>query len=175
VAKFDLPKKEQDVDLEKLKIELDEYGFVIIRELISRYEAELDAKRVVEIISRHSDGSNPDQHLRSFLDYLDPNDYPLFARLLAHPVCMELARHLVGEGFQLAEPGCRWRRPGASAGPVHITVPIERFAQSGLPTHNVCFVVPFAWMLNDLTAETGATFYLPFSQYAPGVPSQGMN
>jgi hypothetical protein len=166
---------EHHMDLKQLKTDLDTYGFVLIPDLISRTEAETAAQRITEIMASQPDKASPDQHLRSPLDYLDSQDYPLFAKLLTHPVCLELAEHLLGDGFQLAEPGCRWRKPGSPAGPVHITTPIEGFAKAGLPIPNTCFVVPFAWNLNDVTAEMGATYYLPFSQFAPGTPWRGMS
>ena len=162
------------MDLQQLKTELDTYGFVVIPDLISRADAETAAKRIAEIMESRPDKADADQHLRNPLDYLDARDYLLFAKLLAHPVCLDLAKHLVGDGFQLTEPGCRWRKPGSPAGPVHITSPIDRFAKAGLPIPNTCFLVPFSWNLNDLTAEMGATYYLPFSQFAHGAPWPGM-
>jgi ectoine hydroxylase-related dioxygenase (phytanoyl-CoA dioxygenase family) len=162
------------MDLHQLKTELSTYGFAIIPDLISTAEAESAARRITKIMESQPEHADPDQHLRGPLDYLDERDYPLFAKLLAHPVCLELAKHLLGEGFQLTEPGCRWRKPGCGAGPVHITTPIEQFVNKGFPTPNTCFVVPFSWNLNDLTAEMGATYYLPFSQFAPGAPWPGM-
>jgi len=171
---FDFPERERPMDLQQLKTDLSTYGFVVIPDLIAPAEAEAAAKRITEIMGSQPDKADRDQHLRSPLDYLDARDYPLFAKLLAHPVCLELAKHLLGDGFQLTEPGCRWRRPGSPSGPAHITTPIERFVNTGLPTPNTCFVVPFSWNLNDLTADMGATYYLPFSQFAPGAPWPGM-
>ena len=96
------------MDLQQLKTELDTYGFVVIPDLISRADAETAAKRIAEIMESRPDKADADQHLRNPLDYLDARDYPLFAKLLAHPVCLELAQHLVGEGFvRLSQPAAR--------------------------------------------------------------------
>jgi ectoine hydroxylase-related dioxygenase (phytanoyl-CoA dioxygenase family) len=105
---------------------------------------------------------------------LEPRDYPLFSRLVTQPACLALARRLLGDGFQMAEVGCRWRKPGAPAGPIHVTVPIDRFPPAGLPVPNVCFVLAFSWMLNDLTRNMGATLYLPWSHHAPFLPRPGV-
>jgi ectoine hydroxylase-related dioxygenase (phytanoyl-CoA dioxygenase family) len=155
---------------EELKAELEEYGFVVLHDMISRPDAERLEKRVTEIMSRQPDAGQADQHLRGAFNYLEPKDDPLFAKLVTHPVCLELARHFLGEGFQMTEVGCRWRKPGAPEGPMHVTVPLDFFAASRLPLPNVCFVLAFAWMLNDLTRDTGATLYLPFSHHAPRLP-----
>lgn len=166
--------KKPNIDLEMLKAELDTYGIVIIPDLISREEAETAAQRITKVMRRQPDAAELDQHCSNVLDLLEPSDYPLFAKLLAHPVCLELSKHLLGDGFQLTQPGSRWRKPGCPPGPIHITSPINQFPRSGLPIPNTCFVVPFSWNLNDLTPEMGATFYLPFSQFSPRFPSPGM-
>ena len=159
---------------EDLKAEFDEYGYIVLRELISRQDALRLAERVKEIMSRRPDVDKLDQHLPGFFNQIEPADDPLFLPLVTQPACYELAKALLGEGFQMTEVGCRWRKPGAPAGPAHITRPIDSFARSGLPIPNVCFVVAFSWMLNDLTRDMGATYYLPFSQHAPRGPRAGV-
>jgi len=166
--------KNSNVDLETLKAELNTYGIVIIPDLISPADAEAAAHRITEIMRRQPDATELDQHLSNVLDFLDPSDYPLFAKLLAHPVCLDLARVLLGDGFQLTQPGTRWRKPGCGPGPVHITSPINQFTQAGLPIPNTCFVVPFSWNLADLTQEMGATFYMPFSHLSARTPAADM-
>jgi ectoine hydroxylase-related dioxygenase (phytanoyl-CoA dioxygenase family) len=105
--------------------------------------------------------------LSNIMDLLDDSAYPVFAKILAHPVCLKVAEHVLGKGVQLTEPGARWKKPGAPAGPMHPSAPLGRFAEWGLPVPNNSFVLPFSWMLNDLAADMGATAYLPFSHWAP--------
>lgn len=161
--------------LARFKKDLDTYGFVVIPDLISRSDAEFAADRIVDIMKKQSDTINPDQHLSNILDLLEHSDYPVFAKILAHPVCLEVAEHVLGKGLQLTEPGARWKKPGAPAGPMHPSAPIGKFEPWGLPVPNNSFVLPFSWMLNDLTADMGATAYLPFSHWAPryGGPDDG--
>jgi ectoine hydroxylase-related dioxygenase (phytanoyl-CoA dioxygenase family) len=159
---------------EELKAELDEYGFVVLREVLPRADAHRIETRVVEVMRRQPDADKTDQHLRGLFNHVDPTDYPLFASLLTQPVCLELARHLLGEGFQMTEVGSRWRKPGSPAGPMHATIPLDRFPRAGLPLPNVCFVLALSWVLDDLTRDMGATLYHPFSHHAPRLPRAGV-
>ena len=162
-----------NLDLEKSKAEIYDYGFTVIPNAVPREEADRAAKRIVEIMSKQPETGKPDQHISDFVDHLEPEEYPLFAKFLANPACLEVAESLVGDNMQLAEPGCRWNKPGSPVGPLHIGVPVDAFVKSGFPVPNVCLVVGFSWMLNDLTADMGATFYLPFSHWAPRTPKPG--
>jgi hypothetical protein len=147
--------------------DLDTYGFVVIPDLIARADAEFAAERIVQIMRQQPEANAADQHLSNILDLLQESDYPVFAGILAHPVCLAVAEHVLGNGVQLTEPGARWKKPGAPAGPMHPSAPLGRFAEWGLPVPNNSFVLPFSWMLNDLTADMGATAYIPFSHLSP--------
>jgi hypothetical protein len=152
--------------LDDLQAELTEYGFVIIPELIPRAEALRVEERVREIMRRRPDADKIDQHLPGFFNQLEPGDDALFVPLVTQPVCLALARAFLGEGFQMTEVGCRWRKPGAPAGPIRLTRPTDSMYRDGLPVPGTCLVLAFAWMLNDLTRDMGASYYLPFSQHA---------
>jgi Phytanoyl-CoA dioxygenase (PhyH) len=151
----------------RFNLELDTYGFVLIPSLISRADAEFAADRIVQIMKQQPQAGETDQHLSNIVDLLQESDYPVFARILAHPVCLAVAEHVLGKGVQLTEPGARWKKPGAAAGSMHPSAPLGRFAEWALPVPNNSFVLPFSWMLNDLTADMGATAYIPFSHLSP--------
>ncbi len=157
------------------KRDLDTYGFVLVPGLLSRSDAELAANAVVRIMKQQPEAGKADQHLSNIMDLLPESDYPVFAKILAHPVCVEIAEHVLGKGVQLTEPGARWKKPGASAGPMHPSAPLARFAEWGLPVPNNSFVLAFSWMLNDLRADMGPTAYIPFSHLSPryGGPEDG--
>src|SRR5690349_6848188 len=106
---------------EELRTELEEYGFVVVHDLLPKADAARVEKRVLEIMRRQPDADKPDPHLRGLFNHLEPDDYPLFAPLVSQPIGLELARRLLGEGFQMTEVAGRWRKPGAAAGPVHAT------------------------------------------------------
>jgi len=153
-----------------LEAELDEYGFVVLEELIPRQTAARLEERVKELVARSSGADSPDRHLPGFFNHVEPEDDALFLPLVTQPIFLELARSLLGERFQMTEVGCRWRKPGALDGPMHATRPLDSIDRAGLPAPNVCFVLAFSWMLNDLTRDMGATLYLPFSHHAPRGP-----
>jgi len=161
--------------LARFERDLDTYGFVLIPSLISKTDAELAADVIVKVMKQQPEAGEADQHLSNIVDRLPESDYPVFARMLAHPVCLEIAEHVLGRGVQLTEPGSRWKKPGAAAGPMHPSAPLARFAEWGLPVPNNSFVLPFSWMLNDLRADMGATAYIPFSHLSPryGGPEDG--
>ena len=101
-----------NIDLESLKTELDEYGFVTIPNVISSLDADLMAKRVVDIMSRQPDSGELDNHLPSLLEHvMDTDESDLFFSAVTIPVYLELARHAVGEGFQSAGEAMRWTKP----------------------------------------------------------------
>jgi ectoine hydroxylase-related dioxygenase (phytanoyl-CoA dioxygenase family) len=157
-----------------LKAEFEEYGYVVLRGAIPRKDAQRVERRVREIMARQPDTGKIDQHLPGFFNHLNPKDDPLFLPLVTHPTCLRLARDLLGEQFQMTEVGCRWRKPGAPEGPIHVGVPLDSLARSGLPVPNVCFVLGFSWILHDLTRNMGTSFNLPFSHHAPRGPRPGV-
>jgi hypothetical protein len=172
------PQPGSDTEVERpyedIRAEYDEYGFVVLRDAIPRRDAARVEERLKEILSRRPDASQVDQHLPGVLNHLEPRDDPLFLPLVTQPTCLRLARDLLGAGFQMTEVGCRWRKPGAPEGPIHATRPLDVLDRAGLPAPNLCFVVAFSWMLQDLTRDMGATLYLPFSHHAPRGPRPGV-
>jgi ectoine hydroxylase-related dioxygenase (phytanoyl-CoA dioxygenase family) len=87
---------------------------------------------------------------------------------------LELARHLIGDGMQMAEVGAVWNKPGAPAGGLHADVPVGWFASAGRPIPDTCFMVNCIWMLTEFTRENGATLLLPFSHHSRRVPRPGV-
>ena len=82
-----------NIDLESLKTELDEYGFVTIPNVISPSDADLMAKRVVDIMSRQPDSGELDNHLPSLLEHvMDTKESDLFFSAVTIPVYLELAQ-----------------------------------------------------------------------------------
>jgi hypothetical protein len=162
------------MDIEQLKLELDESGLVIIPELIPRNEAMRAAEILRELMRKESRQNQADQHLRGVFNYLEPADDEVFLPLVAHPICLELAKHALGEGFEMTEVGARWRKPGSPGTDVYLSVPLDWMVSSGLPVpNNTCFLITFSWMLTDLTRDIGATFYIPYSQHTTRAPQPG--
>jgi ectoine hydroxylase-related dioxygenase (phytanoyl-CoA dioxygenase family) len=157
-----------------IKAEFEEYGYIVLRGAIPRKDAARVERRVREIMARQPNAKKIDQHLPGFFNHLDPKDDALFLPLVTQPICLRLARDFLGERFQMTEVGCRWRKPGAPEGPIHVGVPLDALARAGLPNPNVCFVVGISWILHDLTRDMGTSFNLPFSHHAPRGPRRGV-
>jgi ectoine hydroxylase-related dioxygenase (phytanoyl-CoA dioxygenase family) len=160
------------MNIEQLKIELEEYGFVVIRNLIPTETADQMARRLIDLMNAHADAGATRQNLRGVFNY---DDQDTFVPLVTNPVYLELAEHLLGPGFQMAEVGSVWVKPGAAAQALHADVPVGWFADSGLPIPDACFLVNCIWMLTDFTRENGATLLLPCSHHSRRVPRPEVN
>ena len=154
-----------DIDLDKAKLQLDEYGYVLLPNLIPREDALGMADRLMELSIQkgESDGGGY-QSLSCLYNYLEPAEYERFLPLALDPVVLELARHTVGAGFQMIGSNVVWRQPGVPAHALHADVPLAWFAEQALPIpRNICFLIQCNWMLTDFTLENGATQLLPMS------------
>ena len=76
---------------------------------------------------------------------------------------------MLGPGFQMAEVGARWIKPGAEAQNLYADVPIGWFPQSGLT------IPDCIWMLTDFTLENGATQVMSFSHHSRRTPRSGVD
>lgn len=74
------------MDIEQLKVELEEYGFVIIHNLIPTDQAAHITNRLIEIMRQQPDRDMPNQNLRGVFNY---DDQDTFSSLVTHPVYLE--------------------------------------------------------------------------------------
>jgi ectoine hydroxylase-related dioxygenase (phytanoyl-CoA dioxygenase family) len=162
-------------DMAELKTELDEYGFVVLHNLIPRQNAERMATQLIEIMKKAPDADKLDQGLAGgMFNHLAPDDYDLFSTLLTNPIYLELAEHLLGPDFKCTDSGPMWTKPGAPAQRLHADVPVGWIVRNGLPVPDACFVVNALWMLSEFTRDNGATLLMPFSHRAPRLPRPGV-
>jgi ectoine hydroxylase-related dioxygenase (phytanoyl-CoA dioxygenase family) len=161
----------EQYDLDALNTELDELGFVVIRDAIPRDQASHMGERLMAIMRGRPEADKLYQNLRGVFNY-DAED--TFVPLVNHPAVLEISRHAVGEGMQMAEVGALWNKPGATAGRLHADVPIGWFARTGRPIPDTCFMVNVIWMLTEFTAENGGTVFLPCSHTSRRVPRAGV-
>ena len=111
------------MDIDHLKAELDEYGFVILERQIPTDEIDRMAARLMEIMRAQPDSDRLDQGLQALIDHDD-----MFIPLVTNPTFLELARHTLGEGFRLAEVDLQLRGPGEMAGTRQSGIPEFRVA-----------------------------------------------
>jgi hypothetical protein len=154
-------------DLDALKAELDVTGFVVLHGLLPAQQAGDMAKRLMRIMEQRPEAGARYQNLRGVFNYDDEDS---FVPLVTDPVYLELAKHLVGDGMQMAEVGAVWNKPGAPAGGWHADVPIGWFSSQGRPIPAVCFMVNCIWMLTEFTRDNGATQLVPFSHRSGQLP-----
>ena len=153
-----------NIDLGKAKLELDEYGYVVLPDLILRDTALEMAERLIELEKRRETPDSRHQDLTSLFNHLKPEDQDFFLPLITHPVVLGLAEYRLGDGIQLIGSDVKWTRPGTPASGIHADVPLGWFAEQGLPPpENISFIVQCNWMLTDFTRENGATLILPMS------------
>ncbi len=156
--------------IEEFKHDLDLYGFVVVEDLITASDADRLACLLESLIREHLPSQGNDLALRGVLNYMDPEDYGRLSPLLAHPVCLELAHHALGESVQMVEATALLRKPGAPAHPLHCTAPAAWFAEQGFPIPRYRVVLPFSWILTDLTHESGSRLFMPLSQLSGRLP-----
>ena len=160
-----IPITNPDVDLDKAKLQLDEYGYTLIPDLIPRQDALRMADRLMDLsVERGNSDGGGYQSLSCLYNHLDPDEYEFFLPLVINPVVLELVRHLIGEGYQMIGSDVVWRQPGVPAHALHADVPMAWFGEQGLPVpRNICFLIQCQWMLTDFTRENGGTQLLPMS------------
>ncbi|MDE0168500.1 MAG: phytanoyl-CoA dioxygenase family protein [bacterium] len=156
--------------IEEYKHDLDLYGFVVVEDLITAEDAGRLAGLLESLVADLARPEGSDLALRGVLNHTDPADYQMFSALLAHPVCLELARHALGDSFQIVEVTALVRKPGAPAHPLHCTAPAAWFGEQGFPMPEYRMVLPFSWILADLTRENGARLFMPFSHLSSRLP-----
>ena len=153
------------IDLDKAKLQLDEYGYVVLPNLIPRDDALAMAERLMELSLQQGDSDGGGyRSLSCVYNHLNPDEYEFFLPLATNPVVLELAHHTLGEGYQMGGSSVVWRQPGVPTGPLHADVPLGWFAKQGLPVpRNICFLLSCNWMLTGFARDNGGTQLLPMS------------
>ena len=146
------------MDVNDTIMHLEDEGYALIEDLVDPEEAkhlEALARRLME----HREGYIS---MEGSLNHL-----PEIAPLCMHPLIMELAERILGEGFHLANNvAMKWCKPGARPGGLHCC-PAD--AGGGLPGDPITRLQVF-WLLTDYTPENGATRIIPFSQHTGRSP-----
>jgi ectoine hydroxylase-related dioxygenase (phytanoyl-CoA dioxygenase family) len=102
------------------------------------------------------------------------NHIPDMAPLCMHPLILEVAEAVLGEGFVIANSvALKWCKPGTKAQGLHGDWPLQAVARSvpGSPTPPWGGLA-VRWMLTDFTPENGATRIIPFSHHVQRPPTR---
>jgi ectoine hydroxylase-related dioxygenase (phytanoyl-CoA dioxygenase family) len=141
--------------------ELDEQGYCIVRDVLSKSEVAAVRSRLVEQaagerargVSTHDGGeSRPNQRV-----WMLPNKGKIFRDLMLHPVIDTLMSHLLGPDYLLSSFTANIAHPGGEPMALHTD---QGYAGFWTP---VPIVANIAWMLDDFTDDNGGTRIIPGS------------
>lgn len=139
---------------------LSEQGFLVISGVLSPAEITAYRDALEPWLASGPLGRNVFEGTRTHRVYAMLAKNPIFADMVAHPLALAFADHLLGRSCLLSACLAIDLQPGESAQPwhtddAHISVP---------PPHSVFGVSTF-WALDDTTERNGATEVLPGSHH----------
>lgn len=146
-------------NLEEAKANLREQGFCILEQLISDDEFAALRERLVTVAEQERAAGtafiydNDSQRVFSLL-----NKGPEFEKIVRHPVILELMEEVLDYNFMLSSTHANIAGPGGASMYLHAD---QTFARPPWPPY--ALVANSMWMLDDFTAENGATRIVPGS------------
>ena len=154
------------MEINEIKDRLADEGYCILENLISPEEAQ----RLDSLVRPMMDPMGNDYiSLEGSL-----NHFPELAQLCIHPLILDIAESVLGEGFIIANNvAMKWCKPGNPQHGLHADWPTSGALRTGpgspIPPWNGLQVF---WMLTDGTPENGATRIVPFSHHTQRAPSR---
>jgi len=146
------------------KSQLTEHGYCVIEDV-------LDANKVVDIRKRLVAAAEESERrgIPTYIEGLDPNASnvrvfnlldldSVFVELIAHPLAIEIAGHLLADDFIISNFTANIARPGSESMVVHS----DLAAVLPEPWHSP-WSLNLIWCLDDVRGENGATLFLPGS------------
>ena len=152
------------MEINEVKNRLADEGYCIFENLISPEEAE----RLDSLARPMMDPMGNDYiSLEGAL-----NHFPELAQLCIHPLILDVAESVLGEGFIIANNvAMKWCKPGTPQHGLHADWPTSGALRAGpgspIPPWNGLQVF---WLLTDGTPENGATRIVPFSHHTQRAP-----
>ena len=147
---------------EEAVAQLDEHGYVVLKGALTQDQANALRTRSVELAaveraagSEHVYHDGKSQRVWSLV-----NKGRIYEEMIQLPQVLELQEHLLGEDCVLSSFTVNLIGPGAPAGNLHADYPLASFPKP-LPT--AAFYANTIYVLDDFTAENGATLMVPGS------------
>lgn len=153
--------------LEDAKAHIDEHGYVVLKEALTREQANALRDRSAELATEEKAGG---EHV-----YFDGqaqrvwnlvNKGRIYEEMIQLPQVLALHEHLLGDDCILSSFTVNLIGPGAPAGGLHVDFPLGRYPQ---PPPPFAFCSNTIFVLDDFTPENGATRLVPGS-YRRGTP-----
>jgi ectoine hydroxylase-related dioxygenase (phytanoyl-CoA dioxygenase family) len=148
---------------------LDEAGFLILEDLMSRELLDALRERVAELYDCEADRAGmefkQEPGCRRLANLVDKGT--VFERVIAQPRVLACVEHVLGPRFKLSSLNARTALPGCDAQPLHADMGAIRDEQG----YWVCNSV---WMLDDFTPENGPLRVVPGSHRRRRLPRDVM-
>ena len=137
--------------------QLDEQGYLVLENFMGeRLLGEL-RRRIGELYNEEGDRAGSEfrteEHAHRLANLVDKGE--AFHRAIALPGLLEYVRHVLGDEIKLSSLNARSADPGNDVGqPLHVDM-------AAIPDEKGYWVCNTVWMLDDFTAENGATRMVP--------------
>jgi ectoine hydroxylase-related dioxygenase (phytanoyl-CoA dioxygenase family) len=141
-----------------LKRQLDEVGFVILDDAMSRDLLDALRQRTAELYELEADRAGAEfkqepgcLRLANLVD-----KGTVFETVISEPRVLEYVRHVLGPRLKLSSLNARTALPGSASQPLHVDM-------GAIPDEHGYWVCNCVWMLDDFTSDNGALRVIPGS------------
>jgi ectoine hydroxylase-related dioxygenase (phytanoyl-CoA dioxygenase family) len=137
---------------------LDELGFLVLEDAMSRELLDTLRGRVAAQYDREGDGAGAEfkkePGCRRLANLVDKGE--VFERVIAHPRVLACVGHVLGPRFKLSSLNARTALPGCDSQPLHADM-------GAIPDERGYWVCNSVWMLDNFTPDNGPLRVVPGS------------
>jgi ectoine hydroxylase-related dioxygenase (phytanoyl-CoA dioxygenase family) len=135
------------------KQQLDEQGYVLLENFMGDDLLNALRRRIGELYAEEGDHAGSEfrteEHAHRLANLVNKGE--VFQRAVALPTLLEYVRHVLGSEIKLSSLNARSADPGTDVGqPLHVDM-------AAIPDERGYWVCNTVWMLDDFTADNGAT------------------
>ncbi len=154
------------------KHSLDTFGFLIIPQAIDQETVAQLNKRCDELMATEGDEGGKEVHTEAGTNRLSNliNKGEIFKVILNHPQVLSALAHVLGGDMKLSSLNARFAQPGHGRQALHTDGGFPNDAQT-----NTYYVCNSLWVLEDISAQNGATRVVPGSHHSLQGPNEIMD
>jgi len=148
---------------------LDEQGYLPLPDILSPAQVKAFRARLVELAEIEGEEAGKEVHQEAGTTRLSDlvNKDPLFEICFTHPRILAAMQHVLGPNFKLSSLNSRFALPGQGLQALHADW------GDGVPPGEY-YVCNSIWLLNDFSAENGATRVVPGSHRSGQHPREAL-